>query len=387
MQRVLIIGGGLAGSLIASRFVEARPELELTLLEGAPRLLGDKTWSFHAADLAPATRGGQRLDPSWLAGLASRTWDGYDVFFPRLERRIEDRYYSIRSEDLRMRLMPLLGSRVRLGVVVRTVDAKGATLADGTRVEADLVIDARGGATRGAPGPVAWQTFYGVFLRTERPHGILRPRLMDARVPQIGGFRFLYTLPFSEHELLIEDTRYADARAIDEEGARAILPDYLRRIAPDAGAWTETGSESGALPIPLCGPATPEHVPGVAPAGVGAGLYHPTTGYSLRYAALAADLVVSAGDASAAVALMRAAADRAWTDGAFYRRLNNMLFFAAPPAERWKVLEKFYRLGDQSVGRFYAARSTLLDRVRLLSGRPPVPLKAGIRAFLRKAGA
>jgi lycopene beta-cyclase len=75
---------------------------------------------------------------------------------------------------------------------------------------------------------------------------------------------------------------------------------------------------------------------------------------------------------------------RHWSDQAFFRRLNNMLFFAAPPDERWRVLAQFYRRDAALIGRFYRGRLTRLDRMRILSGRPPVPLGRGLKAFFER---
>ncbi|MGE3747495.1 MAG: lycopene cyclase family protein, partial [Sphingomonadaceae bacterium] len=47
---------------------------------------------------------------------------------------------------------------------------------------------------------------------------------------------------------------------------------------------------------------------------------------------------------------------------------------AAHPPQRWKLLDHFYRKDRALIRRFYAARSTLSDKIRLLSGKPPVPL-------------
>ena len=67
-------------------------------------------------------------------------------------------------------------------------------------------------------------------------------------------------------------------------------------------------------------------------------------------------------------------ARRCWADRSFYRLLDRMLFRAAAPAERYRVLERFYTLRAGIVGRFYAGRSTFADKLRILSGKPPVPI-------------
>jgi len=51
--------------------------------------------------------------------------------------------------------------------------------------------------------------------------------------------------------------------------------------------------------------------------------------------------------------------------------LNRLLFEAMPAAERWTALERFYRMPEPTIARFYASRSTLWDRARMLLGRPP----------------
>jgi lycopene beta-cyclase len=54
--------------------------------------------------------------------------------------------------------------------------------------------------------------------------------------------------------------------------------------------------------------------------------------------------------------------------------LNRMLFRAGEPAARHRVFRRFYGLAEPLIERFYAARPTRADRIRLLVGRPPVPV-------------
>jgi lycopene beta-cyclase len=61
-----------------------------------------------------------------------------------------------------------------------------------------------------------------------------------------------------------------------------------------------------------------------------------------------------------------------------------MLFHAAPPRQRYRVLEHFYRLPEPVIARFYAGRTTGLDKLRILSGRPPVKMKAALAAMRRQ---
>jgi lycopene beta-cyclase len=77
---------------------------------------------------------------------------------------------------------------------------------------------------------------------------------------------------------------------------------------------------------------------------------------------------------------------RAWNARGLYRMLNRMLFLAADPVERYRVLQHFYRLDNALVGRFYAARSTWGDWARILTGTPPIPVPRALRALIMYKG-
>jgi lycopene beta-cyclase len=135
--------------------------------------------------------------------------------------------------------------------------------------------------------------------------------------------------------------------------------------------------EEGVLPIALDGDidAFWADGPPVARAGLLAGLFHPVTGYSLPDAVLLARLIPEQADLSSAALrrLTESYSKRLWRERAFYRLLNRMLFRAADPDQRWRVFERFYGLSDGILRRFYSGRSTRLDKLRILTGKPPVP--------------
>jgi lycopene beta-cyclase len=84
--------------------------------------------------------------------------------------------------------------------------------------------------------------------------------------------------------------------------------------------------------------------------------------------------------------LYRSRADALWESRRFCQLLNRMLFRAAEPAQRYRVLEHFYRLPEPLIARFYAGQLTGLDKLRIVSGRPPVPLGKALAA-IRGTGA
>jgi lycopene beta-cyclase len=64
--------------------------------------------------------------------------------------------------------------------------------------------------------------------------------------------------------------------------------------------------------------------------------------------------------------------------------LNRMLFRASEPKDRYKILERFYTLDPGLIARFYSGTSTMADKLRILSGKPPVPLGKALSAIRSK---
>ena len=120
----------------------------------------------------------------------------------------------------------------------------------------------------------------------------------------------------------------------------------------------------------------------VARAGARGGFFHPLTSYSLPDAVrFAVWFATEAPLGEALGAATRTRAKAHWWRSTYYRLLTAMLFKAAEPAQRYKVLQRFYRLRSALIGRFYAGQSTLSDKLRILSGKPPVPLRRALKVL------
>ena len=146
--------------------------------------------------------------------------------------------------------------------------------------------------------------------------------------------------------------------------------------------------EEGVLPVVLDGDIEAFWKAGgaIPRSGLRAALFHPTTGYSLAEAAgLALAVTEAASDAASLFQLTRERSTSLWRRSGFLRLLNRMLFRAALPEERYRVLRRFYALAEPLIERFYADRSTLADKVRLLTGRPPVPVARALACLFRPA--
>lgn len=373
-----IVGGGLAGGLIALAFAERRPDISILLVEQGTVFGGNHLWSFFDGDVPDADR--------WLVDpLIGHRWaEGHDVRFPHHRRTLATPYNSLPSAQLDARLSAVLGDRAISGAQVDALSPTSIYLKGGRRITARAVIDARGAGDLSALR-CGWQKFVGSALRLEQPHGLTRPVIMDANVEQVDGYRFVYLLPFDERTIFVEDTYYSDSPILDEAAIDTRIADYAA-----VQGWrieAHVHRETGVLPV-VYGGDFDRFWPrddSVARAGVRGGLFHPMTGYSLPDAvAFAIWAVEQPLDGLAAATRARAAAH--WRKGRYYRLLGKMLFGAAEPDQRYRIFQHFYRLRSALIDRFYGGRSTLADKFAILCGRPPVPIRSAMRAIMNHSG-
>ena len=375
---LIIVGGGLAGSLAALVLAERRPELPVLLLEAGEAFGGNHTWSFFDSDVPPGMK-------ALVAALQPVTWPRHKVRFPARERVLPVAYNSVTAPSLdrlvRSRLRP---EAFRTAVQVERIEADGVLLSSGERIAASGVIDARG--PQAMPGlDLGWQKFVGIEFAAAGPEPDCAT-VMDAMVPQVDGYRFIYVLPLATDRVLVEDTYYSNGPDLDADQVAS----RVRELAAERGlAGEELRQETGVLPILIGGDPDvfwPASDP-IARLGLRGGFFHATTGYSFGPALhLAEALAAFAGpfDSAALAHWSRAQFLRHWRSTGFFRLLNRMLFHAAVPEQRHRIFAHFYRLPPALIQRFYAGRLTLADRMRILSGRPPVPLAAASGAILGK---
>lgn len=374
---LIIAGGGLAGCLAALALAERRPDVDFLIIEEGDGFGGNHVWSFFDGDVEGRDR--------WLIEpLAGRRWSDHEVRFPHRRRTLGFGYNSVRSADLDERMRSALApDRYRLRSRIAEVGPDHVVLSSGERYSAAAVIDARGAGP--LPGlDLAWQKFVGLTCRFEAPHGVERPVIMDACVEQDDGYRFVYSLPFSATQMLVEDTYYSTSPVLDVPLVRCRVGSHLRRRGLEPAEIL--AQEAGVLPILLGGRLEDLWSaldPPVARLGLRGGFFHPTTGYSLPDAVRNAVLLAEQPEMTSGAlhALFRRRAETLWNQRRFYQRLNRMLFRAAEPKQRYRVLEHFYRLPEPSIARFYAGRLTALDKLRILSGRPPVPVGRAMTAM------
>lgn len=384
---MIIVGAGLSGLLTAWRCLDINPDLSVLVIEASDKIAGDHTWSFNLTDVAEDLR-------EWIAPFIAYQWPRYNVNFPKRERTLEIPYCTGNSETLRACVQPHIESgrlKVMLETKVASLEADKVTLENGDVLVANCVLDARGFEPNENVF-LGYQKFVGRTIRTKEPHGLKHPIIMDATVEQLGGYRFVYCLPFTEHEILVEDTYYTDGAGLSENEVAARVDDYI-----NAKGWGDhelLRQEKGVLPITLA-VAKPRHKIRInsykyEELGIRGGLYHAVTGYSFPNALKSADffadsILLDDGDINGSVGTWANLTDWHMRKESFLRLLNRMLFRACEPDHRYKVLQRFYGLNQGLIERFYAGQLTWRDKARILIGKPPVPVHKALYNFSEKA--
>ena len=373
----IIVGAGLSGLLTAWYALSVNPELRISIIESSDRIGGDHTWSFNRSDIREDLQ-------DFVAPFVAHSWPRYEVKFPKRNRTLEIPYCTGNSDTLRACVQPFIEEgrlTVQLNTAVKTLTSTTVTLETGEVIETPWVLDARGFEPRDDVF-LGYQKFVGRTIRTNKPHELKHPIIMDATVPQLGGYRFVYCLPFSEHDVLVEDTYYTDGPELSENEIAARVDDYIT-----ANGWSDhtlIRQEKGVLPIKLAADGSRfdvfSHEAGRAtPLGIRGGYYHAVTGYSFpqafKCAWLIGDLIKEAGGGlDLAIAEMDQHEYDLHAEEKFLRLLNRMLFRAAKPEQRYKVLQRFYGFSEGLIQRFYFEHLSKWDKLRILVGKPPVPI-------------
>ncbi len=275
----LIIGGGCAGLSLAYH-LHQHPDLRqrrTLILEEAPEATPPKTWCFWDEQPAPY-RCARRTAWEYLAFCDAHA----EVRHPL--RPLQ--YYHVDSRDFydeigaALATNPHVVRRVARAEQLTQTNHHVAVRAGADVFTADWVFNTSLAlADTPLPDqPTLKQHFLGWVVRTERPcFETSTVRLMDFRTPAAPHVQFVYVLPFSAHEALVEFTIFSDTlatRAAYEAG----LSHYLRDVV-GTEHYEVVHTEQGVIPMSnhVFAERTGQRIVHLGTAG---GATKPTTGYT-----------------------------------------------------------------------------------------------------------
>lgn len=372
---VIIVGGGLAGSLTALRFATTKPELNVLLIEETDRLGGHGSWHFFDSDLSADAM-------AWIRSIGILSWPETQVRFPKSERTLACGYHILRSEELHKATTERLGSAIRFQTKVAQVSNMGIVLETGDIIEAPLVLDARGIESGKTPHLYGYHKQMCFDLTLESEHGVTTAISLDTTCPQIDGLRYYALFPLDAKRLHIIEGYYSDTADVNVERITRSVQSYAERKGWKISSIDRQETNIHALPL------TVEYLPilneGEAiPIGRRGGYFHPTTGNSLADAVRAAEFfTTTAGATTQNAREVLHKFRRPWLSRQrFYRILNRMMFYAAEPSLRYQVMQRLYEQPLELIQRFHSSKTSWADRIRLLRGKSPVPLDRAFKSL------
>lgn len=240
---------------------------------------------------------------------------------------------------------------------------------------ATYVFDSRINA--GSMGPdlthpeMVWQSFFGWRIRLSGNRfskGVIR--LMDFTIRQDGQCQFVYLLPFSPNEGLVEFTRFGCA-PITEADSGVVLREWVER---EYGAFEILSGEAGLIPMDLgFNPDTrffPPHQRHI-PIGTPAGCVKSSTGYAFHTMFTYSQALVRAMEGNGPLPACHRTRRHA-----FYDRLLLAILRERPSSGSAIFQRLFQKVAFSRVFTFLDERTNLMQEIPILAALPK-------RVFLR----
>lgn len=276
----IIVGGGASGLQLADA-LGSDPyfrDKRIALFERQIEKSNDRTWCFWE-------KGAGKFD-----ALLTKSWDHIRFRGPEFESRTPlhpYRYKMLRGQDFyreyheRIAQYPNIDVHYKEVRSIETGGPKSLVKTDSGDYEAGIVFSS---VSFGPieklmkPFPVLQQHFVGWFVRCKEPvFDPEAPTFMDFSIPQKGNTRFMYILPQSPTEALVEYTLFSES-LLETSEYEAALKTYMEE---DLGnpSYEVLESERGSIPMTV-NDFTVADRPGLVHIGIAGGWAKASTGYT-----------------------------------------------------------------------------------------------------------
>lgn len=271
------IGLGAANSLLILRMLEEGllDGKSAIVLDPDPKKVNDKTYCFWANPDEPIV--------AFLDGMIVHSW-GQIESKSGTEELDGMRYYMVESLGLYEEVRKRIQQSQEIAVVTNAVDRTSRTM-DGVKLYTEdesflvqRVFDSRPAYSKERIGSTVLQSFVGWRVNFDRSvfQGDTM-RLMDFSIPQNESTQFMYVLPTSSTEALVEMTRF-DREPLPSDLAESHLKSYLMGFS---GSYDVVDTEEGIIPMSQCVAAHDEDSR-ITSTGGRAGKIKSTTGYAFK---------------------------------------------------------------------------------------------------------
>lgn len=275
----IIIGSGLSGLLMAYRMAQD-PWFDskyILILEKDFQKGNDRTWCFWEPS------GGEFDD------IVHKTWNKAfigNAFFEKIHDLDPFQYKMIRSSDFYNKTKGVISKKPNIEFkcdsIAKYIESNDKIVIQGENdnYEATYVLNSifnPDDLLHQKKYPYLKQHFIGWFVKTKQE--VFSPdvvHFMDFTIPQNGNTRFMYVLPTSKTEALVEYTLFSEDLLTKQEYETAI-EDYLKGLGIQEYEIIE--KEQGNIPM-TCFPMHQKNTKRMMFIGTAGGWTKPSTGYT-----------------------------------------------------------------------------------------------------------
>lgn len=366
-----LIGAGGAGMCVLHALHEAGVlhRLRVLVLEPLVKKQNDRTWCFWAKPNDPLLQAfGKSCSHQWTTARAGGRTQALAPYI----------YYQIRSSDLyaqvqeEMQAYPGVEWRQEAVSTLSSSPEQMVLQTDQASYASRLVFDSRITPDQFQADGL-WQSFTGLRIRLHRPQ--FDPQQLDLMrfdIPQASSTQFLYILPSSPTEALVELTRF-DRRLLDPAEAWAFLHDWCGQ---QFGGFEIEEVENGRIPMQQLPVGPRHHAPGQRhiPIGTAAGAVKSSTGYALKNMYEHAQALTVALDKGSPLPAIQQA-----PRFAFYDRLLLDILRRQPERGSAIFTRLFQHVPIPQVFRFLEEKSSLPQELPILAALPLPTFLAALR--------
>ena len=276
----IIIGAGASGLLLADA-LGSDPffsDSSILLLDKSDKKSNDRTWCFWEQGEGP------------FDAILYQSWPKIHFAGRKLNIQPEVapyRYKMLQGVDFYQHYLKRTTAYPNItfkqAEILEVLEQEGKMLvrAKEASFEADQVFDSRFDYQKmkqESAFPVLQQHFLGWFIKTETP--VFDPEtatFMDFSIAQKGNTRFMYVLPFSETEALVEYTLFSE-NVLEKSEYEAAIEDYITQKL-QVTKYTITEVEKGNIPM-SCYPFSAGNTARHLKIGIAGGWAKASTGYT-----------------------------------------------------------------------------------------------------------
>ncbi|WGS66221.1 lycopene beta-cyclase CrtY [Enterobacteriaceae bacterium ET-AT1-13] len=358
---IIFIGAGLSNSLIALNLL--KKNLKVLIIDSNNKLNNNHTWSFFENIIFKNKK-------NCINKLIFNKWNYYKIKFPNYTKIFKNNYFCIKSNFFFNYLKKKLKQNLILNTYITNYGKNFVQLSNGNILYCNLIIDGRGYYPK-KNEKLGMQLFLGQEWILKKPHNLIYPIIMDSTICQKKSFHFIYIIPLSKYNLLIEDTHYINNNIFKTNLLRNNIFKYIKKKN-----WIIKklkSEEQGIIPIKLKNYKN-KIFKNIILNGLKGNFFHATTGYSLYISLILSNKILKINNLNYKKILneFNYLSKNIYKNQKKYILLNKIFFLLINTNKRYKLIQKFYNLPEILIKKFYIEKINCFDIIKFMSFKPPI---------------